>query len=97
MSQQIRESLNETERDYIKMNIIEPMFPDFHKIPLFQTVDRAQLMMEASLNRLPFDKENYSARVKFERVNGQKLVCILQAKKRYCNEIVDYRVPINLG
>ena len=88
----MKDTLTETERNYIKYEVIEKMIPDMNKATLFGTVERAQIMLETSLKQIMKDK-NYEARIGFK--DGiEKLILMLEVKHRECNEVISYSTPI---
>ena len=95
----MRELLTEEEKRYATSKFIDPMVSDMNKVPLFQTIERAKIMLETSLRRL-LDDKNYEGRISFRdntRNNKKQIIVLLEIKKKDCLEVLSYALPINLN
>jgi len=90
-----KDYLSEDEKRYIKEKIMEPMKVDLERSILFDTIPRAKLMLESSLQRIKFEKA-YEARIIFDRQNDNQYVIRLQARKKDCEEFLSLDYPLTL-
>lgn len=91
----MKDYLTEDEKRYIKEKIMEPMRPDLERSVLFDTIPRAQLMLESSLRRLKFERD-YEARIIFDRQNDNSYVIRLQARRKECEEFLSLDYPLTI-
>lgn len=92
----MREKLTEEEKSYIKTKILEPITPDVVKVPLFQTIDRAKIMLKTAIERLTFDKDKYTTRILFDQRGTKELVVSIQAKHKDCEEVIAYEQTLKM-
>lgn len=91
----MKDMLSESEQRYIREKILEPMKTDLERSILFDSIPRAKLMLESSLQRLKFEKE-YEARIVFDRQTDYQYVIRLQARKKDCEEYLSLNYPLTL-
>jgi len=96
MTTQLKLFMESGERDYIQHNILNPISKDMDKMRLFGNLTRARMMLETSISRLAFDKNNYDVRLETVKQDEKTWWIVVSAGPRNCEERVSVNAKIEL-
>ena len=91
----IREFMDESEKEYIRRNILNVISKDIDKMVLFENISRAKLMLETTINRLDYEKERYEIKLDILREGNVAWQVVVSVRPKDCEEALSINARIS--
>ena len=87
----MRERMNESERDYVRSQILAPLRESADKLHLFGTLERASNVMVNSIDSLEYETETYEIKLDIKtQPEDNKVWFNISGRPKDCDESLTY-------
>lgn len=87
--------MDESEKEYIRRNILNVISKDIDKMVLFENISRAKLMLETTISRLDYEKERYEIKLDILREGNVAWQVVVSVRPKDCEEALSINARIS--